>query len=652
MNMQHQNHHKHMIEDFKKRFFISTVLTIPVLILSPLIQDFLTFLQPLSFQGDKYILYILSSVIFFYGGWPFLTGLISELKKKTPGMMTLIAVAITVAYAYSTAVTFGLEGKFFFWELATLIDIMLVGHWIEMRSVMQSSRALEELAKLMPTQAHLIEKDGSIKDIPLEEIKKGDTVLVKPGEKIPADGIILSGFSSVNESMLTGESKPVEKKEGSIVIGGSINGEGSLKIEIQKTGEESFLSQVIELVREAQESKSKTQDLANKAALYLTIIAISGGLITFIVWLLLGKDLAFALERTVTVMVITCPHALGLAVPLVVAVSSTISAQKGILIRNRVAFEKAKDIQAIIFDKTGTLTKGDFGVTDVISLNKQINEKELLKYAASLETNSEHPIARGVTQESKTTFPVKEFNSMPGKGVEGIINGKRVKVVSQNYLNENRIQYSNKRIDSLIDQGKTVIFVLIENKLQGAIALADQIRPESKEAIYQLKSMGIKCIMLTGDNRKVAQWVSKELDLDSYFAEVLPHQKAEKIKEVQKDGLIVAMVGDGVNDAPSLAQSDVGIAIGAGTDVAVEAADITLVRNNPLDILSIISLSQKTYRKMVQNLIWATGYNAIAIPIAAGALYSFGILLSPAVGAILMSLSTVIVAINARLLRD
>ena len=652
MKMQHQDHHKHMIEDFKKRFYISTILTIPVLILSPLIQDFLTFLQPLSFQGDKYILFILSSVIFFYGGWPFLTGLVSELKKKTPGMMTLIAVAITVAYAYSTAVTFGLEGKFFFWELATLIDIMLVGHWIEMRSVMRSSRALEELAKLMPTQAHLIHKDGSIKDIPLEEIKKGDIVLVKPGEKIPADGIILSGLSSVNESMLTGESKPVEKKEGSIVIGGSINGEGSLEIEIQKTGEESFLSQVIELVREAQESKSKTQDLANKAALYLTIIAISGGLITFIVWLLLGKDLAFALERTVTVMVITCPHALGLAVPLVVAVSSTISAQKGILIRNRVAFEKAKDIQAIIFDKTGTLTKGDFGVTDTISLDKQINEKELLKYAASLETNSEHPIAKGITQESETTFPVKDFNSMPGKGVEGIVNEKMVKVVSQSYLKENKIQYSNEKIDSLIEQGKTVVFVLIENKLQGAIALADQIRPESKEAISQLKGMGIKCIMLTGDNRKVAQWVSKELDLDSYFAEVLPHQKAEKIKEVQKEGLIVAMVGDGVNDAPSLAQSDVGIAIGAGTDVAVEAADIILVRNNPLDILSIISLSQKTYRKMVQNLIWATGYNAIAIPIAAGALFSFGILLSPAVGAILMSLSTVIVAINARLLKD
>jgi Cu2+-exporting ATPase len=641
-----------MIEDFKKRFYISTILTIPVLILSPLIQDLLTFLQPLNFQGDKYILFILSSIIFFYGGWPFLTGLISELKKKTPGMMTLIAVAITVAYAYSSAVTFGLEGKFFFWELATLIDIMLVGHWIEMRSVMRASRTLEELAKLMPAQAHLIQKDGSIKDIPLEEIKKGDIVLIKPGEKIPADGAVLSGLSYVNESMLTGESKPIEKKKDSIVIGGSINGEGSLEIEIQKTGEESYLSQVIKLVREAQESKSKTQDLANTAALYLTIIAISGGLITLVVWLLLGRDLAFALERTVTVMVITCPHALGLAVPLVVAVSSTISAKKGILIRNRVAFEKAKDIQAIIFDKTGTLTKGDFGVTDVISLDKQINEKELLKYAASLETNSQHPIARGITQEVETTFPVKDFNSIPGIGVEGIVNKKRIKVVSQSYLNENKIQYSDKKTDSLIEQGKTVVFVLIENKLQGAIALADQIRPESKKAISKLKSMGIKCIMLTGDNKKVAQWVSEELGLDSYFAEVLPHQKAQKIKEVKKEGLIVAMVGDGVNDAPSLVQSDVGIAIGAGTDVAVEAADIILVRSNPLDILSIISLSKKTYRKMVQNLIWATGYNAFAIPVAAGALFSFGILLSPAVGAILMSLSTVIVAINARLLKD
>jgi Cu2+-exporting ATPase len=641
-----------MIADFRRRFFISAILTIPVLLLSPLIQDLLAFLQSLNFQGDKYLLFLLSSVTFFYGGWPFITGLVSELKKKSPGMMTLIGVAITVAYAYSTAVTFGLEGKLFFWELATLIDIMLVGHWIEMRSVMRASRALEELAKLMPAEAHLVPGDGKTKDVPLEEIRKGDVVLIKPGEKIPADGIILSGLSYVNESMLTGESKPIEKKKGDTVIGASINGEGSLKVGIQKTGNESFLSQVIELVREAQDSKSKTQDLANRAALYLTIIAITGGLITLIVWLLVGRDLTFALERMVTVMVITCPHALGLAVPLVVAVSSAISAKKGILIRNRVAFEKAKDIQAIVFDKTGTLTTGNFGVTDIVSLNNQFSEKEILKYAASLETNSEHPIARGITKESEATFTVKNFKSISGKGVEGIVNNKKVNVVSPNYLSGMKIKYINKDIDVFMNQGKTVVFVLIENKLQGAIALADQIRPESKEAITKLKNMGIKCIMLTGDNKKVAKWVSEELELDSYFAEVLPQEKTKKIKEVQSDGLIVAMVGDGVNDAPSLAQSDVGIAIGAGTDVAIETADIILVKSNPLDILSIISLSQKTYKKMVQNLIWATGYNAIAIPIAAGALFTYGIILSPAVGAALMSLSTVIVAINARLLKE
>lgn len=647
----HHEHHEHMIADYKKRFFVSLALTIPILLLSPLIQNFLGLSETLAFQGDKYILFLLSSIVFFYGGWPFLTGLVSELKQKNPGMMTLIGVAITVAYAYSVAVIFGLEGKLFFWELATLIDVMLLGHWIEMRSVMSASRALEELAKLMPQEAHLVLKSGKTKDVPLDTIKKGDIVLVKPGEKIPADGVVLSGQSYINESMLTGESKPVAKREKNTVIGGSINGEGSLKIEVQKTGKESFLSQVIELVREAQESKSKTQDLASRAALYLTIIAITGGLITLVVWLFLGESFAFALERTVTVMVITCPHALGLAVPLVVAVSSGISAKKGILIRNRVAFEKAKDIQAIIFDKTGTLTKGNFGVTDIVALDSGFEEKEIIKYAASLESYSEHPIAQGIIKASKEVFEAKKFKAIPGKGVEGIVNKKKTEVVSPNYLAEKKITYSNKKVDKLIEQGKTVVFVIIDGVLGGAIALADEIRPESKEAVGALKKMGIKCMMLTGDNKKVAKWVSDELGLDSYFAEVLPQEKSKKVKEVQEEGLIVAMTGDGVNDAPALAQADVGIAIGAGTDVAIETADIVLVKSNPLDIVSTITLAKKTYGKMIQNLAWATGYNAVAIPVAAGVLYGYGILLSPAVGAALMSLSTVVVAVNARLLK-
>ncbi|MDD3480763.1 MAG: copper-translocating P-type ATPase [Patescibacteria group bacterium] len=648
----HHNHHEHMIADFRKRFFVSLVLTIPILLLSPLVQNFLGLSETLAFQGDKYVLFLLSTIIFFYGGWPFLTGLISELKQKKPGMMTLIGLAITVAYTYSAAVTFGLEGKVFYWELATLIDVMLLGHWIEMRSVMSASRALEELARLMPSEAHLVMRNGAVKDIALAKIKKGNIVLVKPGEKIPADGIVIFGKSFVNESMLTGESVPVEKTINSEVVGGSTNGEGSLKIKVMKKGKDSFLSQVIELVREAQESKSKTQDLASKAALYLTIVAIFGGLVTLIVWYLIqGETLAFSLERTVTVMVITCPHALGLAVPLVVAVSSGISAKKGILIRNRVAFEKAKDIQAIIFDKTGTLTKGNFVVTDTVILDKKYKKAEIFKYAASLESHSEHPIAKGIIKKSKATWAVENFKAVSGKGVTGVVNSKNVEVVSPNYLKERKIEHKNSDIKKLIVQGKTVVFVLLDKKMVGAVALADEIRPESKKAIKTLANMGIKSIMLTGDNEKVAKWVSEELELDDYFAEVLPQEKSKKVKEIQKENLIVAMTGDGVNDAPALAQADVGLAVGAGTDVAIETADIVLVNSNPEDIVSVITLAKKTYGKMIQNLVWATGYNAVAIPVAAGVLYGYGILLSPAVGAALMSLSTVIVAINARLLK-
>jgi Cu2+-exporting ATPase len=648
----HGRHHAHMVTDFRKRFWISLVLTIPILFLSHMIQSFLGLGESLRFPGDMYISFFFSTIVFFYGGWPFLKGLLDELKEKRPGMMTLIALAISVAYFYSSAVVFIISGKIFFWELATLIDIMLLGHWIEMKSVMGASRALEELAKLMPSEAHKLMKDGSVQDVPLDELHTGDQVLVKPGEKIPADGKVINGETSVNEAMITGESKPVSKKEGGQVIGGAINGEGAITIEVEKTGKESFLSQVIDLVRQAQESKSRTQDLANRAAFWLTIVALAAGALTMFVWLtIVHESFVFALERTVTVMVITCPHALGLAIPLVVAVSTTISARNGLLIRNRAAFETARNLNAIIFDKTGTLTQGKFGVTDTLTLNGKLDESELLSYAAAVEQNSEHPIATGIVNSVKEYMKVSDFKAIPGKGARGKVKGKDVMVVSPGYLREHNIDHQNGKIQDLNAQGKTVVFVLIDGELQGAIALADMIRPESKQAITRLKAMGIKAMMLTGDNRQVADYVAGELGLDDYFAEILPKEKANKIKEVQSRGLVVAMTGDGVNDAPALAQADVGIAIGAGTDVAVETADIVLVRNNPQDAVDIIALAKATYRKMVQNLSWATGYNAFAIPLAAGALSTYGIILNPAIGAVLMSLSTVIVAINARFLK-
>lgn len=646
-------HEGHTIEGFKKRFWISIIITIPILILSPMIQHFIGLKEALRFNGDIYALFVLSSFVFFYGGYPFLKGLIDELKNKQPGMMTLIALAISVAYFYSSATVLGVKGEDFFWELATLIDIMLLGHWIEMKSVMGASKALEELAKLMPDEAHKINDDGNVVEVKVSELNHKNKLLIKPGEKIPADGKIYEGKTSINEAMITGESKPVSKGEGDDVIGGSINGEGSIKIEVEKIGDETFLSQIVKLVKEAQESKSKTQNLANRAAFWLTIIAITAGTLTMFVWLMFtGQNFNFALARTVTVMVIACPHALGLAVPLVVAVSTALSAKNGLLIRNRNAFEQARNIQAIIFDKTGTLTKGEFGVTETISFNNEYDEKEILKYAASLESESEHPIAQGIVKSSNDKYELKDFNSIPGKGAEGKVNGKDVKVVSPGYLEENKIEIEQKeKIEQLSRQDKTVVFLLVDNKLTGAITLADIIREESKEAIKQLKEVGIKPMMLTGDNKQVAKWVADELGLDEYFAEVLPDKKAEKIKEVQSRGLTVAMIGDGVNDAPALAQADIGIAIGAGTDVAVESADIILVKNNPKDVISLIKFSRATYKKMIQNLIWATGYNVIAIPLAAGVLYSEGIILSPALGAVLMSLSTIIVAINAKLLK-
>jgi len=648
----HQDHHSRMVADFRKRFWISLVLTLPILVLSPMLQTLVGLREAIRFPGDVYVLFGLASAVFWYGGWPFLKGLFEELKSRRPGMMTLVAVAIATAYLYSSAVVFGLAGKMFFWELASLVDIMLLGHWIEMKSVMGASKALEELAKLMPSDAHKLMPDGGVKDVPLSELALDDKVLIKPGEKIPADGVIVEGESSVNEAMLTGESTPVSKKKGGKVIGGAINGEGSLTIEVKGTGKDSFLSQVIDLVKQAQESKSKTQDLANTAALWLTIVALGGGVITFLIWqVLMNKEFAFAIERTVTVMVIACPHALGLAVPLVVAVSTALAAKNGLLIRSRVAFEGARKLQAIIFDKTGTLTEGRFGVTETLVLGEDIDEETLRKYAASVDANSEHPIARAIASASEKKLPVENFKSIPGKGAEGRVEGKDVKVVSPGFLREQNIALTDERVESLQAQGKTVVFVVVDGKLKGAIALADIVRPEAKQAIDALKALNIRCLMLTGDNKATAKWVSDQVGLDEYFAEVLPQDKAAKVKEVQSRGVLVAMTGDGVNDAPALAQADVGIAIGAGSDVAVETADVILVRSNPLDVVAIVQLSRATYRKMIQNLLWATGYNTFAIPLAAGALYAWGVLLTPALGAVLMSASTVIVAINARLLK-
>ncbi|MGH9463765.1 MAG: heavy metal translocating P-type ATPase, partial [Vicinamibacteria bacterium] len=562
---QDHGHHAHRVEDFRRRFWVSLPLTLPVLALDPMIQSFLGVEAAWRFPGDSYLQFAFASAIFFYGGRPFLEGLFQELAEKRPGMMTLIALAISVAYGYSSLVVFGLRGEPFFWELATLIDIMLLGHWIEMRSVLGASAALEKLVRLMPSEAHRLAEDGSVEEVPVAHLRKGDRVLVKPGEKFPTDGIIVEGRTTVNEAMLTGESRPVEKGEGDRAIGGAINGESAVTLEVEKTGAETYLSQVIQLVRQAQESRSRSQDLANRAALWLTIIALTAGSVTLSVWLIAGSDFHFALGRMVTVMVITCPHALGLAVPLVVAVSTALSASHGLLIRDRSAFERARALQAIVFDKTGTLTEGRFGVTDVVSLGEESGE-EILRLAASLESQSEHPIAAGVVSEARErglSYPTpRDFKAIPGRGAQANVDGRPIKVVSPGYLREQGAALNDPRLEKLAEQGKTVVYVLVDDRPKGVIALADVIRPESREALQGLKGMGIQVMMLTGDSNAVAQWVAKELRLNDYFAEVLPHQKAAKIQEVKSRGLIVAMTGDGVNDAPALVEADVGIAIG------------------------------------------------------------------------------------------
>ncbi|MDG6225787.1 MAG: copper-translocating P-type ATPase [Candidatus Thermoplasmatota archaeon] len=648
-NGDHSDHHKMMAKDFKKRFIVSLAVTVPILALSPLIQDLIGL--EFGFTGDKYLLFVLSGFIFFYGGYPFLKGIFKELGDLKPGMMTLIALAISVAFFYSSAVVFGLRGKFFFWELATLIDVMLLGHWIEMRSVMGASKALEKLAQLMPNEAHLITDKGT-KDVKVNDLKKGDKVLIKAGEKIPADGVIFEGETHLDESMLTGESKPVKKSPNDEVIGGSVNGDNLIKVEIKETGEDSYLSKVIKLVKSAQSAKSKTQRLADKAAVVLTVIALVVGSTTLIFWLIYGSDISFAVERMATVMVITCPHALGLAIPLVNAVSTSKAAKNGLLIRNRTAFENSRKITMVVFDKTGTLTEGSFGLSLIESLEKDLDENDMLKIASSIERNSEHPIGKSIVEGARKKgieiSDVSDFNVLKGEGVSAKFEGEEYKLVSRKYMERNGIEDTSKKGTEGIS---TEVYILRNDEIIGKISLGDRIREESFEAVKMLQKNGKKCWMLTGDNERIAKEVSESLKLDGYFAEVLPHEKQEKIKELQKNGEFVAMTGDGINDAPALAQADIGIAVGSGTDVAAETADIILVNSNPRDIVDLISFGEATYKKMIQNLFWATGYNVVAIPLAAGVLFGVGIVISPAVGAGLMSLSTVIVAINARFLK-
>lgn len=645
-NHMHSMHgHDHMIADFRKRFYIVLILTIPIMLLSEMIQHWTGI--SVSFPGSGYVLAGLSTVVFLYGGFPFLKGLFDELREKKPGMMTLIGFAITVAYGYSIAVVFGLKGMDFFWELATLILIMLLGHWIEMKSVAGASRELELLVQLMPATAHVLHGDH-VMEMATDQLKVNDIILIKPGEQVAADGIIVEGESYINESMLTGESKPVRKTKGQNVIAGALNGNGSLKVSVTHDAANSYLTQVIRLVDEAQRSKSQTQLLADKAAQWLTLIAIVTGIVTFGVWYATGASLAFCIERMVTVVVICCPHALGLAVPLVVARSTALSAKNGLLIKNRNAFENARKITTVVFDKTGTLTVGKFAVSKIVPLQQDLPEQELIRLAAALEQQSEHPIATGILQKAKelsVNIPVaKDFTALPGKGVTATVEDKKIAVVSPGYITEQHIVLPG---DFKADATETVVFVIIGETLAGYIALSDEIRPESKAAIQTLQQNNISAVLLTGDNRNVAASVSQALGMDSFIAEVLPHQKLEKIKELQSKGEFVAMTGDGINDAPALAQADIGIAVGSGSDIAAETAGIVLVNSNPADIVSLILFGKATYRKMIQNLAWATGYNIVALPLAAGVLYKWHILLSPAAGAVLMSLSTVIVAINA-----
>ncbi|MCB9108510.1 MAG: copper-translocating P-type ATPase [Anaerolineales bacterium] len=641
---------------FRNRFWVSLVLSIPVLLYSEALQMWLGFSMP-AFPGSQWIGPLFAIIVFAYGGVPFLQMAVPEIKNHQPGMMTLISLAITVAFVYSIATLFVPLGESFFWELVTLIDVMLLGHWLEMRSVRQASGALNELAKLMPDTAERLNEDGSTEEVNISELKSEDKVLVRPGASVPADGEIIEGQSDVNEAMITGESKPVKKQPGDKVIGGTVNGDGSLRMRVTATGDETALAGIMRLVDQAQQSKSRTQLLADKAAGWLFYLAIGVAVLTTIGWTVaIGFNIE-VLKRVVTVLVIACPHALGLAIPLVVAISTSLSARNGILVRDRLALESARKLNTIIFDKTGTLTKGQQGVVGIAVVDDW-NQDNALALTAAIEGDSEHMIAKGIrqaAQEKGLSLPkVTGFEAIKGHGVQAEHNDQTVHVGGPNLLKKLNIELPD-RLAQFAEQagqkGQAVVYLIEAGQPVAALALADVVRPESKQAIERLHALGIEVAMLTGDSRAVAQAVADELGIDTYFAEVLPEDKDKKVAELQGQGKIVAMVGDGVNDAPALTRADIGIAIGSGTDVAIESAGIILVQSNPLDVVKIIELSRASYRKMIENLIWATGYNVVALPLAAGVLAPIGILLSPAVGALFMSLSTIVVAVNAQLLR-
>jgi Cu2+-exporting ATPase len=652
----HNQHIGHNVEMFRNKFWVCLIISIPVLLWDPMIQQWFKYQLP-SFPGSNFIPAVFGTIVFIYGGWIFLQGAYQELVHKTPGMMTLISLAINVAFFYSIAVMLGLKGHTLWWELATLISIMLLGHWIEMRSISQAQGALQELAKLLPDTAILLTDDESTQEVLVEQLQEGDLILIRPGASIPADGMVQSGKSSVNEAMITGESKPVEKKQGERVLAGTVNGEGSLRVKIAGIGDKTALAGIMRLVEQAQSSRSRAQALADRAAFYLTLVAIGSGLITLIGWLLSGSTLDFAITRVVTVLVIACPHALGLAIPLVIAISTTLGARNGLLIRDRRGLEEARNLDVVVFDKTGTLTMGEHRVIQTVT-DKSIDNEEALRLAAAVERDSEHPIARALQKSAEAVGieipPSQNFRAIPGQGVQAQVEGREFQVGGPSLLKSEKFPIPEEFNDAAHrfgESGQAAIYLVEGEKVLAVFAIADAIRPESYEAIRNLHQLGIQSAMLTGDSEAVAETVAKELDINLVFAQVLPEDKAKKIQDLQKQGKRVAMVGDGVNDAPALATADVSIAIGAGTDVAVEAGDVVLVRSDPRDIPRIIKLSKATYQKMIQNLWWAAGYNIIALPLAAGALAWAGIILAPAVGAVLMSASTVIVSINAQLLR-
>jgi Cu2+-exporting ATPase len=656
MHAGHDKHAGHSVAMFRDKFWLSLLLTVPTLVWGHMLQRAFGYTAP-HFPGSHWIPAIFGTAVFAYGGWPFIDGAIRELRARLPGMMTLIALAISVAFVFSLAVTMGFPGMPLWEELATLVVIMLLGHWIEMRSITQAQGALKELAKLLPDTATRVVGDR-VEDVPVAELRDGDIVLVRPGGRVPADGMVRDGASSVDESMLTGESKPVEKRVGDSAIAGTVNASGSLRIEVTGTGERTALAGIMRLVAQAQSSRSRAQAVADRAAFFLTIIAIVAGAVTLAAWMALRSDTpAFAIERTVTVLVIACPHALGLAVPLVIAISTTLGARSGLLVRDRRGLEEARNLTTVVFDKTGTLTLGEHRVVDVATANG-ISPDEALRLAAGLERDSEHPIARAIVksaEERGQRIPTSTgFEYLPGRGVTATVEGRRLAAGGPNLLSHLKVGADAKlkeAVERAAARGQSAVYLIEGNRVLAAFAVADAIRPESREAVQRLHDRRVEVVMITGDAAPVANAVAKELGIDVVLAQVLPEQKSRRIEELQAKGKKVAMVGDGVNDAPALARADVGIAIGAGTQVAVEAGDIVLVRSDPRDVPRIIELSRASYRKMVQNLWWAAGYNIVAIPLAAGVLAAQGIVLSPAIGAVLMSASTVVVALNAQLLR-